>query len=233
MRGGFSSSDLQSGTEREASSDLAVMCERHLEKYAADSCRDQRASAQELCALIIGVLREGEVEDGQQGGDIQSGLFDLLGYDALDLIEWVINNSQNIARRSRTSVDQEGKTRGSLDPTSNSVTTLSPPASLTSAGMPASGGMPLSAGQWLQCTHAAQERSNSTWCARGCGMRREGRKEGAERGRDSGGVGGGGGGVVWVVDRKRMTREAIIEPGKLALLVQKYFALPAQKYKYY
>ena len=208
------------------------MCARHLEKYAADSCRDQRASAQELCALIIGVLREGGVDDGQQGGDIQSGLFDLLGYDALDLIEWVINNFQKIARRSSTSADKESKTRGSLDPTSNSVPTLPPPASLSSADMPARADMPSSAGQWLQCTHAAQERSNSTWCARGREMRREGRKEGGERERDSGGVGGAGGGVVWVVDRKRMTREAIIEPGKLALLLQKYFALPAQKYKY-
>jgi len=186
------------------------MCARHLEKYAADSCRDQRASAQDLCALIIGVLREGGVEDGQQGGDIQSGLFDLLGYDALDLIEWVINNSQNISRRSSTSADKERKTRGSLDQTSNRVPTLSPPAPLASADMP------------------ARE-----------GMRREGRKEGGERERevrererDSGGVGGAGGGVVWVVDRKRMTREAIIEPGKLAFLVLKYFPFPVQKYKY-
>ena len=70
---------------------LTRMCARHLE--AEGNSGHASASAEELSALILGILRGPAL-------DTQNVLLDLLGYDALDLIGWIVEHSQALLRSS-------------------------------------------------------------------------------------------------------------------------------------
>lgn len=68
---------------------LTNMCARHLEN--SGQSEHLAASAEELSALILNILKG-------PGADTQNVLLDLLGYNALDLIGWVLEHSHALLR---------------------------------------------------------------------------------------------------------------------------------------
>jgi hypothetical protein len=81
LRGGVD--DDGADLSRGGAKGLTQMCARHLEEQGPSA---HAASAQELSALVLSILRGAT-------SDLQNELLDLLGYDALDLISWVLKHS--------------------------------------------------------------------------------------------------------------------------------------------
>ena len=78
----------------DAAPDLVDMCARYIQASASSSGGAGWASchtAAEMCELVVGVLRQPVCSESE--------LLDLLGYDALDFIEWLIAHRDELVAR--------------------------------------------------------------------------------------------------------------------------------------